>query len=164
MTDSNPNTTTTLSSDFLSGPANISLTRIDFSKTHLHGYNGYYAVVLDNVLSPHECALLVQAAEAQTNGTWEPAMVNAGGNRQVLSLMVRNCGRIMWDSEDMVAKIWARIEDALPELQMLEGWAHVMGNGPVYRGERWRVARLNERMRFLKYGAGQYFRGIYSPS
>lgn len=154
MTDS-----TTLPSDFLSGPAPISLDRIDFSNTALKVYKGYYAVVLDNVLSPSECALLVQAAEAQTNGTWEPAMVNAGGDRQVLSLMVRNCGRIMWDSADVVAKIWARIEGSLPELQMLEGWANVMGNGPVKRGERWKVTTLNERMRFLKYGAGQYFTG-----
>lgn len=157
MTDSTP--ATTLPPDFLSGSADISLNRIDFSKTRLQDYKGYYAVVLDNVLSPDECQLLVKAAEAQTNATWEPAMVNAGCDRQVLSLMVRNCGRIMWDSADVAAKIWRRVEGSLPELQMLEGWANVMGNGPVRKGEKWRVARLNERMRFLKYGAGQYFRG-----
>ena len=161
MADSSP--TTTLPSEFLGRPAPISLNRIDFAKTKLQEYKGYYAVVLDNVLSPDECALLVKAAEAQTNGVWEPAMVNAGGDQQVLSLMVRNSGRIMWDSADVVAKIWARIEGELPELHILEGWANVMGNGPVKRGERWRVTRLNERMRFLRYGAGQYFRGRYSP-
>jgi len=158
MTDSNP--TTALPADFLSGPANISLNRIDFSKTRLQEYKVYYAVVLDNVLSPEECQLLVKAAEAQADGTWAPAMVNTGFDRQALSLMVRNSGRIMWDSADVAAKIWARVKGSLPELQVLEGWANVMGNGPVKRGERWRVTRLNERMRFLKYGAGQYFRGI----
>lgn len=161
MTDSNP--TTALPADFLSGPANISLNRIDFSKTRLQEYKDYYAVVLDNVLSPDECRLIVKAAEAQTNGTWAPAMVNAGLDRQVVSLMVRNSGRIIWDSAEVAAKIWARVEGSLPELQVLEGWANVMGNGPVKRGERWRVARLNERMRFLKYGAGQYFRGMCGP-
>lgn len=154
--------TTTLPPDFLSGPANISLNRIDFSKTRLPEYKDYYAVILDNVLSPDECRLLTQAAEAQANGTWTPAMVNAGLDQQVISLMVRNSGRIMWDSPEVAAKIWARVEGSLPELQVLEGWAHVMGAGPLKRGERWKVTRLNERLRFLKYGAGQYFMGMLS--
>ena len=153
-------TTDMLPSSFLSGTAPaITLKRIDFAQTALSEYKDFYAVVLDNVLTAEECQLLVKAAEAQANGVWEPAMINSGGGEQKLAIDARNSGRIIWDSPEMVAKIWARIHDSLPELESLKDWANVMGNGPVKRGERWRVTRLNERMRFLKYGAGQYFRG-----
>ncbi|KAI9878367.1 MAG: hypothetical protein M1830_001110 [Pleopsidium flavum] len=145
--------------NFLSGPAPpITLNRIDFNQTALTEYKGYYAVVLDNVLSPEECQTLVTAAEAQTSGLWEPAMVNAGSGTQKVVLMARNCGRIIWDSPEVVAKIWARIQDSVPELEVLQQWPNVTGNGPVKRGETWKMTQLNERMRFLRYGAGQYFR------
>ncbi len=148
-------------STFLSGPAPpITLNRINFGQTALTEYKGYYAVVLDNVLSPEECQTLVAAAQEQTNGVWEPAMVNVGGGRQKVVLDTRNCGRIIWDSPEVAAKIWARIKDSVPEMEVLEQWPNVTGNGPVKRGETWKMTRLNERMRFLKYGAGQYFRGL----
>ena len=34
----------------------------------------------------------------------------------------------------------------------------ITGHGPVKRGETWRVSRLNERLRFLRYERGMYFR------
>jgi len=94
-------------STFLSGPAPpITLNRINFGQTALTEYKGYYAVVLDNVLSREECQTLVAAAQGQTNGVWEPAMVNVGGGRQKVVLDTRNCGRIIWDSPEVAAKIW----------------------------------------------------------
>ncbi len=158
-------TTDILPPSFLTGPGpEITAKDINFSKTALHEYRDYYAVVLDNVLTAEECQLLVQAAEATSNGTWEPAAINVGGGKQQVSLGERNCGRIMWDSPELVAKIWARIEEQLPELRSLERRPHVTGSGPAMRGETWRMTQLNERMRFLKYGAGQYFRGVPSPN
>ncbi|MBE7179674.1 MAG: hypothetical protein INR71_00415, partial [Terriglobus roseus] len=132
--------------------------RVDFTKTKLPENDGLWAVVLDNVLTAAECDQLVAAAEAQTDSTWERAMVNAGGGRQVTLTDVRNCGRIIWDDADVVAKIWARCAPHVPEIQKLDGWPKVTGLGPVKRKEIWEITRLNERMRFLKYEGGEYFR------
>ncbi|KAF2089993.1 hypothetical protein K490DRAFT_71683 [Saccharata proteae CBS 121410] len=157
--------------DFLSGPGpGVTISRIDFSQTGLSDYAGHYAVVLDNVLTRSECQNLIALAEAQTepNGNWERAMINVGGGRQMLATEARNCGRIIWDSPEMVARIWRRIEGSVPELQRVEGkaWAHALGNGPVQRGDGWQLTSLNERMRFLKYEGGEYFRphcdGVYA--
>ena len=144
---------------FLDGPApNLIISRIDFKKTLLPEYEDLYAVILDNALSPEECNMLVAAAESTTGGKWERAMVNVGGGRQIIDEGTRNCGRIIWDSPEIVAKIWARVEASVPELQRLEKWPKVTGNGPIRRNEVWNLTRCNERMRFLKYSKGEYFR------
>lgn len=152
-------TTFTVSPDFLSGPVpKIQKIDVDFRYTELPEYEGRYATVLDNVLTKDECDTLVRAAEAQSNGTWEQAMVNIGGGAQALYTDTRDCGRIIWDEKNVVERIWSRVKGSVPEIEYLKGRARVTGNGPVMRGETWKMTRLNERMRFLKYGEGQYFK------
>lgn len=147
----------TLPPDFLQGKSpDISLAPIDFTSTPLAQYKDHYAVVLDGVLSKEECGALLAAAEAQTGGVWEQAMINGGGNKQTLSLEARDCGRIIWDSPEVVQLIWNRIRDHVPELDVLE--KRPLVTGTTTKVKRWKVSRLNERMRFLKYGGGQYFR------
>ena len=136
----------------------IQVQRVDLSKTDLPGNPKLYAIVLDNVLTPAECKQLILAAEARTGGVWEQALVNLGLDRQELLLDYRNSGRIIWDDRSIVEKIWDRIKDSVPEIEVLKDMPHVTGPGPVKRKETWQLTRLNERMRFLKYGAGQYFR------
>lgn len=136
----------------------ITKKNIDFKSTDLPGYDGLYATVLDNCFTAAECNALISMAEAQTNGVWEQAMINVGGGRQELRTDSRDCGRIIWDDEEIVQSIWNRIQDQLPEIQSLSNVPKITGYGPTKRNETWRMARLNERMRFLKYGAGQYFR------
>lgn len=145
---------------FLEGPApHIKKFNVNWKKGGIPEYDGLWAVVLDGVLSEEECDTFVSAAEATTDGKWERAMVNIGGGRQALYEDTRNCGRIIWDSRDLVGRLWTRIEDSVPEIHRLQGWADVTGNGPVKRNEVWKVSRLNERMRFLKYVGGEYFKG-----
>ena len=155
------NISTVVPEDFLSTPApNIIVSRIDFTQTYLPEYEGRYAVILDNVLSPEECQTLVHAAERSTLDGWERAMINIGGGRQMLMTDERNCGRIIWDSREVVAKIWKRIEHVpeVQEIRRLENTPRIFGNGPQRRGEVWKFTRPNERMRFLKYVGGEYFR------
>lgn len=153
-----------LPSDFLSGPAQgLIVQRIDFSKTSLPEYDGLYATIIDNALSEAECNTLIRAAEAHAGGKWEQAMVNVGLGRQKLISDVRDCGRIIWDDHITVGKIWSRISSSVPELESIETAARVTGHGPVKRGETYQMSRLNERMRFLKYGSGQYFRRKHQP-
>lgn len=143
-----------LPEDFLSQPSpNIQVNRIDFKKTPLPQYDGLYAVVLDNVLSPQECDQLIAAAEGKTNGKWERAKVNIGGGRERLMTMSRNCGRIIWDSREIAGKVFSRIEHVseVQEIMRLQNVPKISGSGPAKRGEVWKFTRPNERMRFLKY-------------
>jgi len=113
----------TLPEGFLEAPAsNIKVSKIDFAKSTIPEYDDLWAVILDDVMTAEECKTLVNAAEATTDGKWERAMVNVGNGRQKLYEDTRNCGRIIWDSKELVGKIWKRIEGTVPELQSLEQW------------------------------------------
>lgn len=148
-----------LPEDFLTGPGpKVEVNKIDFTKTELPEYADHWAVIIDNVMTAEECDLLLKAAENYGGGEWERAMVNIGGGEQMMITDTRNCGRIIWDSPKVVEKIWARCEKHVPEIQALEAWPRVTGRGPTSRKEIWEVTRPNERMRFLKYVGGEYFR------
>jgi len=150
----------TLPEGFLSGPApNLTRTDIDLQKNGIvPHYDNLWATVLDGVLSEEECEVFLAAAESTTDGEWERAMVNIGGGMQAMYEDTRKCGRIIWDDKDVVAKLWARIADAVPDIHELSNRPHVTGNGPAKRNETWKLTRLNERMRFLKYIGGEYFK------
>lgn len=70
----------------------------------------------------------------------------------------RKCGRIIYDEPELVARLWERVKDLVPELHELVCKPEVTGSGPAKRREVWKMTRLNERMRFLKYTAGEYFK------
>ena len=146
--------------DFLMHPINpskITKTDLDFKGLDVR-YDGLYATVIDNAFTPSECATLISLAEAHTNGIWEQAMINVGGGRQQLMTDARDCGRIIWDDAEVTDRIWARVKNFVPEIQLLRNVPKVTGLGPAKRRETWWCGRLNERMRVLKYGEGQYFR------
>ena len=154
--------TFTIPSDYLSGPGpKVQKDDVDFRYTELPEYEGRYATVLDNVFTQDECNTLVRAAEAQSNGTWKQAMINIGAGEQALITDSRDCGRIIWDDAGVAERIWLRVKSSVPEIDHLKGRAVVTGNWPVMRGETWKMSRLNERLRFLKYSEGQYFRRKY---
>ncbi|KAK4692631.1 hypothetical protein P7C71_g4606, partial [Lecanoromycetidae sp. Uapishka_2] len=152
--------------DFQHHPPDIIKREVIWKKTPLPENEGLYAVVLDNAFTAQECETLIKQAESSTNAGWEPAMVNVGGGRQRTITDTRDCGRIIWDDMDMIARIWDRVKDYVPEIHALKNMPRVTGNGPAKRKETWEMSRCNERMRFLKYGKGQYFKphidGCYS--
>jgi len=138
----------------------VTVQRIDFSMTPLPEYAPHYATVLDNVLSASECTELLRLAmQGAPKGKWEPAMVNVGNGREVLASEIRLCERIIWDHPEVVERIWARCLLApgiKEELGHISG--QLEGSRTANKAFEWRFSRLNERMRFLKYGAGQYFK------
>lgn len=144
--------------DLLLQPTKTTKVIIDFKTTNLPEYDGLYATVLDNVFTKQSCQALVDMAESTTGGEWEEAMVNIGNGKQRKMKDARDCGRIICDDFDMVEIIWAQIKDQVPEILRLENQPRVTGYGPVRRNEIWEMSRLNERMRFLKYQEGQYFK------
>ncbi|EAW18864.1 uncharacterized protein NFIA_088200 [Aspergillus fischeri NRRL 181] len=153
--------------DFLSpqAPANATVRRISFLNTDppIPQYKDYNAVVIDNLLTEEECKQLLPIAEASTvkdtsgTPTWGRAMINTGGGG-ILATDQRKCGRIIVDTPGLADKLLARLMPFLKE----EGVDHI-NNQPLVtglegRGKAYRLSRLNEKLRFLKYEGGEYFR------
>lgn len=145
--------------DFLLTPTSgATVTRIDFTNTPLPEYADLQAFVIDNALTSSECTTLLSAAEL--SGTWQRAMIQVGNGRQRQEDDQRKCGRLIWDSSDVAQRIWNRIKSFVPEIAKLDRQAEITGGSAVMRGEVWEASRLNERMRFLRYEGGEYFRGL----
>jgi hypothetical protein len=146
----------------------LTIEQIDFSGTVLPEYAGCYAVVLDNVISPSECETLVKLAEASVpvsergeKDEWQPALVNIGAGFEVLSPEYRNSDRIIWDQQTVVDRLWERCVAApglKEKLDVVEQDVVVLGPSRSGRVQRWEFRRLNDRMRFLRYGKGQFFK------
>ena len=95
-------------------------------------------------------------------------MVNVGGGYEVIVPDYRNSDRIIWDQGVVMNRLWKRIlqgEGIKEYLGRLEGeeYDYVLGRTGKWKnesGSAWvpTAQGVNERMRFLKYGAGQFFR------
>lgn len=97
------------------------------------------AFVIENVLSPEECAQWIEDTE---NLGYEPALVNVGNGRQSLISDVRKSSRYIVDDEERAKELWERVKGFLP---------------PDLRFGGFVPRELNERLRFLRYDPGDYF-------
>ncbi|KAL9580581.1 MAG: hypothetical protein Q9212_004411 [Teloschistes hypoglaucus] len=151
--------------NFLSGLSpNIEKEIINFKDTELPEYEGYYACILDNVLTAEECTNLIRAAKARSYGEWEHAMINTGYGGQQVDPETRSCGRIIWSNQQLVSKIWARCREHVPEILELKDRRDITGHGFLTQGWTYRMTRLNDSMRFLRYLDGNYFRPHYDAN
>lgn len=147
--------------DFLLTPTSgATVTSIDFANTPLPEYADLQAFVIDNALTSTECTTLLAAAQASS--PWQRAMIQVGNGLQRQEDHQRKCGRLIWDSSDVAQRIWDRVKLFVPHIARLDRQAELTGGNAVMRGEVWETSRLNERMRFLKYEGGEYFRGSLS--
>ncbi|CAM6128631.1 unnamed protein product [Calypogeia fissa] len=94
---------------------------------------------------------------------WRPALVNVGGGYEVRRTDYRNSDRIIWDSDYIADRIFSRcllVPQLREDLEFIEGTPKLsmLGRRAVSSGQRWKLTRLNKRLRFLRYGAGQFFR------
>jgi hypothetical protein len=142
---------------------------IEWRDTKLPENDGRYATVLDYVLSPSECNALVRMAEDSVadrgksgTRTWAPALVNIGGGWETLDKEYRNSDRIVWDKQEVLDRLWARcarVEGLQERLAVVvEPLTERMRKKGALKGHTWEFERLNERMRFLRYGPDQFFR------
>lgn len=148
-------------STFLTAPAASPITSrtIDFASSSLPQYDGHLALVLDNVLSPLECRELIELAEASVprkEGTnaWRPALVSLGPGWEAPAPGYRESDRIIWDQQTVVDRLWRRCAQA-------DGLGELLSTAerePWRKSGRWEFRRFNDRMRFLKYSPGQYFK------
>ncbi|KAG0037861.1 hypothetical protein BGZ82_001676 [Podila clonocystis] len=94
------------------------------------------ALTVQHILSPAECHTLIDRSEQQG---YNIALVNTGSS-EVHIPGYRDSQRCIIDDTDFAAKVWERIKPYVPA---------------TYEGRP--VVGLNERMRFLKYVAGDKF-------
>lgn len=147
---------------FLTSPSSTPVTchHIDFAKSPLPQYDGHTALVLDNVLSPDECRELLSLAESsvpredENESAWKPALVSGGNGYESRAPGYRESDRIIWDQQTIVDRLWERCLQA----EGLQDLLAVIPHEPWMKGGKFVFSRLNDRMRFLKYSPGQYFK------
>ncbi|KAG8711738.1 hypothetical protein FRC08_015522 [Ceratobasidium sp. 394] len=140
-------------------PPPIVAHRLDFVKLGLPEYEHKFAMVIDNLFTPEDCARYIAAAEASKE--WDVAAINGGGDFQYVDTTYRNSSRIMLDDFTLAGEILERLRPYLAEIQYMD-------SSPLHRtyARKTKMANvppaklvaLNERLRFLKYGPGQFFR------
>ncbi|KAI9728466.1 MAG: hypothetical protein M1828_003868 [Chrysothrix sp. TS-e1954] len=143
----------------------LTIKKIDFAAEGLPEYSAASAWILENVLSPFECAELLKLAESSAqpgdNGDkWRPAMVNMGPNHEMMAPDYRNSDRIVWDHPEVMAQIMDRCfqaEGLREQLCEVVGNESCLGKSAAKVNEKWVFTRPNERMRFLRYREGQFF-------
>lgn len=99
---------------------------------------GKTAFTLDNVFTPKECLLLIELSE--TIGFGE-ALTNTGNGQMESQPDFRNNRRCILDHEIISNEFYRRVKKFLPEKFMDH-----------------ELCGMNERLRFLKYGIGQFFK------
>lgn len=141
-------------------PQPLKIKHIDFASSPLPENAECLALTIDNILSKAECDELVSLAEASVSNIkedetpWKPATINIGQGIQATVRDYRHCHRIEWDQQSIVDRIWDRCAQA-PGLREL--LAEVVPEGS-FEGEKWEFRRFNQRMRFLRYEPGQFFK------
>ncbi|KAE8380942.1 hypothetical protein BDV26DRAFT_279081 [Aspergillus bertholletiae] len=147
-------------------PAGVKYHRIDFATSDppLPEFKDQFAAVIDDVFTQEECNELIRLAEASTltpqstTPVWERAMINIGNGKQALATDTRNCGRIIYDAPELAEKILNRLMPFFQEFQINRLENRPLVTGLTGRNKTFELTRLNERLRFLKYEGGEYFR------
>jgi len=106
------------------------------------------ALVLDNIFTPEECSNFINISESAGYGA---ALINTGRGRQDLLTSLRNDDRCIMDRPELADEIWRRI------IALLEKHSPQKLK-EIHSFNQMQVAGLNERLRFLRYDPGTYFR------
>ncbi|KAL5092822.1 hypothetical protein Trisim1_000559 [Trichoderma cf. simile WF8] len=151
---------------FLTGPATdpVTFRPVPWKETDVPEYAKCKAWILDNVLSLEECNELIALAEASAprekpeDSPWRPALISVAPGVETRAPGYRNSDRIIWDKQLLVDRLWDRCAQA-------EGLQELVATAPCSRPDHnrgrkgtWQFHGLNERMRFLKYTPGMFFR------
>ncbi|KAI5303827.1 hypothetical protein KEM56_007145 [Ascosphaera pollenicola] len=93
---------------------------------------------------------------------WQPALVSAGYGSEITMKDYRNSDRIIWDNVELTRRIWTRmmqVPDLKDRLAELKGEDYErLGGNPRKFIARAKEYGVNERLRFLRYGPGQFFK------
>ncbi|KAJ7274026.1 hypothetical protein C8J57DRAFT_1178154 [Mycena rebaudengoi] len=134
-------------------PHHASSGRVDFAAEGLTEYDGCYAIVLDSLYSKPELSSFL--AEVEAFSPWQVAQVNISSNEAYTNTAYRNGERIIYDSFELSEKIFSKIRPHLADIEEIEESVFVRGRRAI---QKWRMVRGNERLRFLRYQKGGFFR------
>ncbi|KAJ7686172.1 hypothetical protein B0H17DRAFT_1072321 [Mycena rosella] len=126
---------------------------IDFAAADLPEYEECFAVVIDSQFPKPELSAIL--AEAESFSPWHIAQVNVG-TEAYTNTAYRNGQRIIYDSLALSEQIFAKIRPHLSAIEEIEEPTYVRGVGVA--SQKWRMVRMNERLRFLRYPKGGFFR------
>jgi len=144
-----------------SGTIKVNTPIFDFSRTPLaEDYTGYYVKVLDDVFTPKECAELIALAESDQQ--WKQAAVHygLGPNQNYVDTDYRNSLRILRFDHEAADKIYQRLLPYVQDMVRIQPgdeWAGIVGSHGNVEGT-WDLVGINERLSFLRYEKGNYFR------
>ncbi|KAG9000096.1 hypothetical protein FRB94_002098 [Tulasnella sp. JGI-2019a] len=152
-------------------PAPIAVHKLDFVALGFPEYKDKYAIVIDNLFTPADCRKLLEAAEGSKE--WEVAQVNGAEGFGYTDISYRNSQRILYDDFGLADWIMEKLRPYVGEIESVDPQRHHMMSRTA--GQRRAVGyqapvsvqltRVNERLRYLKYGSGKYFKrhcdGVY---
>jgi hypothetical protein len=150
-----PHHMATLASDW--NPSQVKIEKINLSKSE---GSEKFCIVLHNVLSKDECQHLINLSEHRG---YEPAQVNVGGGKEAFLPSTRNSDRCIYDDPQVMEQVWQRILRATSEKdkKVHHDLAHIPWVNERCRQRKqaksFQAVGLNERMRFLRYGPGNFF-------
>lgn len=111
---------------------------IDFSKTLLSQYSGFYAKVLDNVFSEAECAELAKLVTE-----WTPAGLSAEGPTQTVHSDFRNSDRCLVFDHPIAERIFQRLYPLVEEIHEItpsSKYALITGKAGRKQGPTWKLS------------------------
>ncbi|KAJ7604273.1 hypothetical protein FB45DRAFT_924650 [Roridomyces roridus] len=128
---------------------------VDFPAAGLPEYKSCYAIVLDSLFTREELTAFL--AEAESSGPWQIAQINAG-DYAFTDTSYRKGDRLIYDSFELSEKIFARMRPFLGAIEEIEMPAYIRGREMTRARQKWRMVRLNERLRYLRYPVGGFFK------
>ncbi|KAF8962932.1 hypothetical protein BDZ97DRAFT_2019974 [Flammula alnicola] len=134
---------------------------LDWSTTPLaQDYEGHYVKIIDDLYTPQECAELIALAESDQE--WKQAAVHygLGANDNYVNTNYRNSERILRFDHDAAEKIYQKLLPYVQEFLKIrpgDEWEDIVGMPGRVRGT-WECVGVNERLSFLRYGKGNFFK------
>ncbi|KAJ6479148.1 hypothetical protein C8R45DRAFT_872956 [Mycena sanguinolenta] len=129
---------------------------IDFEAAGLPEYAHCYAMVIDSCFPSAELTSILSKAERQP---WQVAQINSG-TTAFTNTSYRNSQRIIHDSFKLSAQIFDKIRPHLSAIEEIEEpvSCYLRHSGRhIQAVQKWRMVRMNERLRFLRYPKGGFF-------
>lgn len=112
-----------------------------------------FCITIKNVFTKSECLELIKLSEKQKYG---PAYVRTKNGGQMLNLEGRNNSRVMIDSKEIANYLFIKCKNYIPKLWPPKTYDNQFNK--INDNEKSKLIEFNERLRFLRYNNGEYFK------
>ncbi|KAG9036795.1 hypothetical protein FRB95_007893 [Tulasnella sp. JGI-2019a] len=144
-------------------PAPVTVYKLGFAVLGFPEYEDKYALIIDNLFTPADCQKLLDTAESAKER--EAAQVNGIGGLSYTDISYRNSQRILYDDFDLADWILEKLRPYVGVIESIDPERHHMMTRSVQERKAMgyrvpapvQLRHVNERLRYLKYGPGQYF-------